>query len=74
MASSTTPRLGARCPPVLATVEMIFSRISLASCGRNSGGSFFNSWGIVDGIQQTAGRNVRPVALAIIHAHLTSHR
>ena len=30
--------------------------------------------GIVDSIQQTADRNVRPVALAIIHAHLTSHR
>ena len=34
----------------------------------------FQLLGIIDGIQQTAGRSVRPVALAIIHVHLTSHR
>src|SRR3989339_666304 len=31
-ASSTAPKLGARCPPVLATVETIFSLTSAATC------------------------------------------
>src|SRR5262245_29809353 len=43
--SSTTPRLGARCPPFSEQVWRISSRISAAISGRRSVGTFLRSCG-----------------------------
>src|SRR4051812_28648103 len=43
--TSTVPRLGARCPPLVPTVFIMTSRISLARAGSWSSGSFLRSEG-----------------------------
>ena len=47
MVSSTTPRFGARCPPVLATVSMILLRTSPARRPISSRVSFLRSSGLL---------------------------